>query len=478
MKRAISLTLISFTLFSSGCGSPTDSSTEPPGHSGPKDPLPVVYYVKASNTGVDDNFGRAVALSGDGKTLAIGAPHERGRSTGVDGDQADDSRYAVGAVYLYTRDANGWRQEAFIKSTKPEDTRGSFGRSVALSADGNTLAVGEGKQQGLRYVAGRVEIYVRKAGVWNWQASLKASRKHSDFGSSIALSGAGDLLAVGAPSHRTKGAVYVYSRRGEAWVERAYLEPFTERTNFGKALALSDDGTLLAIGSSFDNSGSGGVDANEFDNTAKHAGAVYLFRRDGSSWTREAYVKASEPGVEAYFGSALALSGDGDTLAVGAPGEDGESPDGRPLPDTGAIYLFKRKKGDFHQEEHLLPSPQEFHSQFGAAVALDKDGTTLGIGAHRRGTILFTRQEAGWRRQAVYTTYPAGYSPGRWLSFNDEGTILAVGNSSDESGFAGVCLASEAECATAQANTSARNSGAVFLYQIDEQYSQPEHGAR
>src|SRR5699024_5968785 len=89
-----------------------------------------------------EQFGASVALSRDGNTLAVGAYGEDSKATGIDGDQGDDSASSAGAVYVFVRDEGGtWTQEAYIKASNP-DAHDRFGTSVALSRDGNTLAVG------------------------------------------------------------------------------------------------------------------------------------------------------------------------------------------------------------------------------------------------------------------------------------------------------------------------------------------------
>src|SRR5215204_4973508 len=71
-------------------------------------------YLKASNTNADDIFGYSVALSND--TLVLGAPQEASNATGVDGDQADNSMHNSGAVYVFTRAAGVWSQQAYLKA--------------------------------------------------------------------------------------------------------------------------------------------------------------------------------------------------------------------------------------------------------------------------------------------------------------------------------------------------------------------------
>jgi hypothetical protein len=111
-----------------------------------------VGYFKASNTDSLDNFGGSVSLSGDGNTLAVGAPGEASAATGIDGDQSDNSATYAGAVYLFYRSGDASVQQAYVKASNTKDTgfcisticglNDTLGSSVSLSGDGNTLAVG------------------------------------------------------------------------------------------------------------------------------------------------------------------------------------------------------------------------------------------------------------------------------------------------------------------------------------------------
>ena len=99
-------------------------------------------YIKASNTGTEDLFGFATALSADGNTLVVGVRDEDSSATGINGNQLDNSATDAGAVYVYVRNANGvWFQQAYLKASNT-GAGDWFGRSVAISADGLTLAVG------------------------------------------------------------------------------------------------------------------------------------------------------------------------------------------------------------------------------------------------------------------------------------------------------------------------------------------------
>ncbi|HET8760740.1 MAG TPA: hypothetical protein VFN94_06710 [Nitrospiria bacterium] len=104
--------------------------------------LRTIGYVKASNTETEDGFGSAVAVSSDGNTLAVGATGEDSSATGIDGTAGNNGALNAGAVYVYTRDTAGaWSQQAYVKASNTE-TEDGFGGAVAVSSDGNTLAVG------------------------------------------------------------------------------------------------------------------------------------------------------------------------------------------------------------------------------------------------------------------------------------------------------------------------------------------------
>src|SRR5262249_19879373 len=109
--------------------------------------LKQMAYLKASNAEAGDHFGaggpldgQAAAISGDGNTIAIGAPNESSAAKGINGNQADNSAYSSGAVYVFARSGAGWVQQAYIKASNTGQSD-DFGYVVALSQDGNTLAV-------------------------------------------------------------------------------------------------------------------------------------------------------------------------------------------------------------------------------------------------------------------------------------------------------------------------------------------------
>ena len=319
-----------------------------------------VAYLKASNADAGDHFGNggtllgdSVAISGDGNTIAVGAPHEQSNATGINGNQNDNSLYNAGAVYVYTRNGASWAQQAYIK---PSNTQRSaeFGHVVALSADGNTLAVS------------------------------------AYFESSNAKGINGNQQDESIPQ---AGAVFVFTRAGGRWTQQAYIkasntgeagegDAFGDGDQFGFSLAISDDGNTMAVSANAEDSNATGINGNQADNSAQSSGAVYIFTRAGSTWTQQAYLKASNAVGGMQFGYGVSLSADGNTLAAGGYDEGGTSreingPQTRGRTGSGAVYIFTRAAGTWTQQAYIKANNLDQNDSLGAAVALSDDGNTL-----------------------------------------------------------------------------------------------------
>jgi hypothetical protein len=315
-------------------------------------------YIKASNTDAGDYFGESVALSADGATLAVGAKYEDSSTTGVSvSGSFDDDAGSSGAAYVFRFAGDAWAEEAYIKSSNTgADDR--FGISISLNADGSVLAVGAYKEDssatGINSVsnddasnAGASYVFRYANDVWAEEAYVKASNasSSSSFGWSVALSADGSALAVGASdesgSATYSGATYVYRYANAAWTEEAYIKASAPVAGdyFGRSVSLNTDGTSLAIGASGEDSLSTGVGSTS-DSNGSGAGAAYVFNFDGSAWEEEAYIKASNAGAGDSFGTTVALSNDGEVLAVGAYEEDGIDSEEVSASNTGAVYLY------------------------------------------------------------------------------------------------------------------------------------------
>jgi hypothetical protein len=322
-------------------------------------------YLKASNTGANDEFGVAVAVSGD--TVVVGAALEDSSALGVGGNQSSNASVDAGAAYVFTRTAGVWSQQAYLKASNTGvDDR--FGGGVAI--DGDTLVVGarleDSNATGVNSLqsdnsansAGAAYVFVRNLGVWSQQAYLKASNTGASDEFGAALDVSVDRIVIGAAledsnatgvggnqadnSSNASGAAYVFVRNAGAWSQETYLKASNSASSdaFGGAVAI--DGDEVLIGARFEDSSSTGIDGDQADNGAANAGAAYLFVRKAAGWEQRHYLKASNAAANDDFGVAVALSER--LLVVGAPGEDGgfvgKDADETSV-DSGAVYTFR-----------------------------------------------------------------------------------------------------------------------------------------
>ncbi|MGE0867868.1 MAG: hypothetical protein AB7P03_04875 [Kofleriaceae bacterium] len=408
--------------------------------------LSTIGYVKATNTDPEDKLGYALALSGDGKTLAIGAPHEGANASA---NPLDNSAESAGAVYILHRSASGWEHQAYLKASNAE-AWDEFGRAIAISNDGNTLAVGARPE-------------------------------------SSAAVGIGGNQSDNSLMH--SGAVYVFARSGASWHQEAYIKATNPSAGdfFGTAVALSGNGNALAVGVYYEDSGSPGINGAQDDESVSNAGAVHLYKRSGSTWSHDAYIKASNPGIDAAFGAAVALSRDGNMLAVGSPGERSAgvgingSQQNAGLVNAGAVYAYRRVSGTWSQQAYIKASYTDADDHFGFSVALDAAGNTLAVGAKGESSgatgtagdpgddgatnagavFVFSRSNTTWSQQAhlkaAFTH--AGYELGWRVALSDDGNTLITGSPGDASSFDGV-----GRSATDQSDQGAPNAGAAVLF--------------
>jgi FG-GAP repeat len=372
-------------------------------------------YIKASNPMEGANFGSSVVLSRDGNTMAVAAYYESSNATGINGNQNDHSITEAGAVYIFTRTGTTWSQQAYIKASNTGNAAvgdgfaegDQFGYSIALSSDGNTLAVGAiGEDSNATGIngdqsdnsagqSGAAYIFTRNGGTWSQQAYVKSSmtRPNVLFGYSIGLSANGDTLAVAEyDADRGKGALYVLGRSGGTWSHQARIQADNAENgdSLGYSMAISDDGNTIAAGAADEDCLNPGINPAGCDKdqpTDTSAGAAYIFVRNGATWTQQAFLKSSNPHKSDWFGVRIAISGDGNTVAVSAPQEDGASrgingnQTNLTSSEAGAVYFYTRSGTTWTQQAYIKSSNSDASDEFGSSVALSQDGRTMVVGA-------------------------------------------------------------------------------------------------
>jgi|GEM_PF-1925105 len=304
-----------------------------------------------------DQFGGAVALSGDGGTAVIGAP----------ATAANNGGGAQGRAYAFTSASGAWTAHPL-----PEPGAAAvdaFGSAVAVSADGGVAVVGA---PGFGNNLGKA--YAFKLG-----GGIGAPRELNDpatdagnarFGSAIAVAAGGGAVLIGAPTG--VGTAYLFTGRGLDWsMSRQFANPVADIPgNFGASVALSADGGAALIGAP-------GASANpDNDGRGDGVGAAYLFARSGGAWGAPAVLGDPAAARLENFGGSVALSGGAATAAVGALN----------APASGAVFSFKRTGDGWSQVRKIKdPAPHADAGAFGNAVALSADGATLLAGADNTG---------------------------------------------------------------------------------------------
>ncbi|WP_339616099.1 hypothetical protein [uncultured Gilvimarinus sp.] len=345
----------------------------------------------------------SLALSDNGDVLAIGLRGESGGSTGINGDEADQSASASGAVYVY-RDNDGWENEAYIKAS---NARASdwFGLSLALSADGATLAVGAPAERGLAtgvngdealrdsasFFIGAAYVFTDGDNGWEQEAYVKSIEAGGQFfGDAVALTADGSLLAVGARrSTFTAGApegiryngVHLYRKTDGQWRADTIVnssEP-SLGSNFGTSVALSSDGALLAVGE--DTLGA----FSDLDLFNK--GRVHTYVQVDDQWVFQTMLQPENENKFNQFGRNIAMSSSGDLIAVCAPSDYGDSvalePDSgaETLSESGAAYVFTEQDGEWLQQSFIKAPNPDSGDYFCGSLGLSANGSTLAVGA-------------------------------------------------------------------------------------------------
>jgi hypothetical protein len=463
-------------------------------------------YLKASNSNAEDKFGASVAISND--TVVIGALGESSSATAINGNQSDNLMPDAGAVYVFTRNANIWNQQAYLKASNT-DAGDLFGEVVAIS--GNTLVVGasgeSSKATGVNGdqndnsegSSGAVYVFVRTGNTWTQQAYLKASNAEGSdyFGDAVAISG--DTIVVGAFDETSNargingdqtdnsaldaGAAYIFIRAGNTWSQQAYLKASNHDVDdaFGSSVAVH--GNTVVVGATGESSNATGVNGDQTDNSVFIPGAAYVFNRTGNTWSQQAYLKASNTGERDRFGRSVAISDN--TIIVGANGEasstsginSNQSNDS--ASDAGAAYVFTRDGNNWSQQAYLKASNSDENDNFGWSVAIAGDTAVVGAPAEASNATnnngdqnnnsalgagaayVFTRNAGTWNQQDYLKA-------SNTEAFDIFGISVAISNNTIVVGASGES-SNATEINDNQTNNTEPEAGAAYTFTLQSQ---------
>lgn len=431
------------------------------------------------------NYFGMSQLSGDGNTLVIGVPMNKGDE--YDYSVSKWTPNAQGTVYVYVRgDGDTWDLQKQLFSDEKAASQ-QYGNRVQISHDGNTMAVSEALVPNDTVIGkGKIHIYKRVGGEWTLVQKIvppiDLNYAHA-YWSGMSMSGDGNTIIWTAPSLRNPatnsgsyGCAFVYYRDTPNDISSSFtlqqrLEPADLYTtheddkNFGSVSDLSSDGNVAVISAPYD----------DHDGSAWSSGAAYVFRRDGSgAWQEEQKLLMLQRHNQ--FGKRVNISGDGSTIAVTAQFKRGETL------DTGMVYIYKQVDGVWTEQQEVSPDEElAKYDNFGYGVALSHDGNTMLVTSEgddedgndenfigNTGSAYLFKRGAGnayyylSRKIVADDRSAATYGFGKSPSISADGSLGVVGSSDDHPNN--------------DETDHLQKSGAVYvLYDLDQSHN---HGVR
>ena len=429
-----------------------------------------------NNTTGDFTYTPPVLSAGFGATVYATAA-----DLPLSGNTAGDQAYVTATNRLYLWTGTGWHNIALINTsptittggaatyelatdgtatvitlaaTDPEEvpitwsyavTTGSLGSTATVSqsdnvftitpstveANAGTFSLTFTASDGVNTDTSTSAFTLAFSGDWSsasQQAKIQASDKQASdfFGGAVSISNDGSTAIVGAknedPNNQSNaGAAYIFTRSGTTWSQQAKIlaGDIGQNDTFGGAVSISSDGDTAIVGSPRE--GTGGA----------YAGAAYIFTRSGTTWSQQRKIQASDKQGSDYFGEAVAISSDGDTVIVGAKNEDTGAM------DAGSAYIFTRSGTSWPQQAKLQASDRQQSDYFGNSVSLSSDGSTAIVGSYLEDTggtsagsvYIFTRSGTTWSQQVKIQSsdIEAGDRFGDKVAISSDGNTAIVG---------------------------------------------------
>ena len=317
-----------------------------------------------------------------------------------------------------------------------------FGWSAAISADGNTAAVGA-KDADLAAVggarSGAVYVFTKSAGAWSSGVKLVPSDGAAGdaFGWSVAISADGNTIVVGAQGDdaagadgESAGAAYVFVKSAGAWSSGAKLtaDDRAGYQGFGYSVSISGDGNTVVAGA-----------LGHTTNT----GAAYVFTKPSGGWgtspmSSSVKLTAADGASRDFFGVSVSTNSDGSAVAVGALGDGGSA---------GAAYVFTRPAGGWTSSSSsakLTAADGSLADRFGASLSMSADGSTVAVGAYsdhyeKGSAYVFAKPAGGWGTSPIASSVKLAAADGelgewfgRSTAVSSDGGVIAVGANRDD----------------------------------------------
>jgi hypothetical protein len=297
----------------------------------------------------NDYFGYAGTINSDGTIIVAGAY----------GD--DDINNGAGAIYVYKKGLVGWTLAVKLYASDAA-TGDNFGFSAAISRDGNTIITSAPNDDSIR---GAGYVFFYNGTNWSQQAKLTASDRAANdrFGFSVAISKYSDTIIIGANGDdSSRGSAYVFQRTNGVWVQEAKLlaSDGVAGDNFGYSVATSCDGNAVMVGA---------------PNKDNNKGAVYVFKRSGSTWLQNNKFIAPDGAIGDAFGTCVSSNATGNIFAVSAINDDDKGT------DSGSVYVYDHSDNSWDYKAKLVASDGAVGDKLGQCCVLSCDGGNALVGA-------------------------------------------------------------------------------------------------
>jgi len=361
-----------------------------------------ISFAQWTQKGLDIDGEEAQGFSGRSISMS-----DNGNTIAIGAPYNDGAATNAGHVRVYEWSGTSWTQKgADIDGEAAEDISGW---SVSINGDGSTVAIGAEGNDGTANNAGHVRVYDWSGTAWTQKGNDIDGEAAFDFSSrSISISSDGNTLAIGAPGNDNAatwaGNVRIFEWSGTAWTQKgASISGEAANDQSGHSVSISSDGNTIAIGAPYN------------DGSASNSGHVRVYQWSGTSWTQ----KGSDINGEStndQSGSSVSISADGNTVAIGAPFNGGGGA------ESGHTRVYRWNGSGWTQKGSDI-NGEAANDQSGYAVSISADGNTMIIGAPNNSGI---GTDAGHAR--IY----------QWdgASWNQAGTDIDGEDTNDQSGYA------------------------------------------
>ena len=355
----------------------------------------------ASDGAAVDFFSISISISGD--LAIVGAAY--------DDDKGSDS----GSAYIFKRDGTSWSQQQKLTASDGA-AADQFGCSVFISGDYAIIGACGDDDKGID--SGSAYIFRWGGTAWVQQQKLTASDGAAVdyFGYSVSISG--DYAIVGAVYDNDKGSssgsAYIFKQDGTSWSQQQKLTASDGAASdlFGYSVSISGDYAIVGVISD--------------DDKGSESGSAYIFKWDGTSWNQQQKLLASDGAAVDYFGISVSISGD--YAIVGAIYDDDKGS------DSGSAYIFKWNGTSWSQQQKLTASDGAAADQFGRSVSISGDYTIVGAkydddkGSASGSAYIFKWDSTGWVQQQKLTASDgtAGNNFGYSVSISGDYAIVGA----------------------------------------------------